>query len=209
MDGKCLQVDLRDGRSVNVGSCTGQSHQQWKVDGALIRSLHHPGECVDSGVPEPPPETTGRCLTVQVVGLPAGSEVGPALELSDGDACDPSAPAAYPVRFEGEQMYAGDLCLRALRGRPSPFGPLQLWGKPQPTGMAVLLLNRGSDSPSLSAQVQLIELGFEPSRSYHVRDLWARRDLPPVFQEMTMTAASGDSQLLLLTPLSVGQEMQV
>eukprot|EP00439_Symbiodinium_sp_Y106_P050318 s939_g6.t1 len=63
MDGKCLQVDLHDGRSVNVGSCTGQPHQQWEVDGALIRSLQQPGDCIDSGIPAPPPETTGRCLS--------------------------------------------------------------------------------------------------------------------------------------------------
>ncbi|CAE7495255.1 Slc12a5, partial [Symbiodinium sp. KB8] len=71
MDGKCLQVDLRDGRSVNVGSCTGQPHQQWEVDGPLIRSLLQPGQCIDSGIPAPPPETTGRCLSVQVLSLPA------------------------------------------------------------------------------------------------------------------------------------------
>ncbi|CAE7201561.1 Slc12a5 [Symbiodinium sp. CCMP2592] len=209
MDGKCLQVDLRDGRSVNVGSCTGQPHQQWEVDGALIRSLQQPSECIDSGIPAPPPETTGRCLSVQVLSLAAGyTEVGPALGLSDGELCDVSQPPAHPVRFADEHMFAGDLCVRALHGLPTAFGPLQLWAKPQPEGAAVLLLNRGS-AAMLSAQVELSELGLEPARNYRVRDLWARRDLRPVSGSITMEAASGDSQLLHLAPLASGEEMLI
>ena len=41
-----------------------------QVDGALIRSLQQPGDCIDSGIPAPPPETTGRGLSVQD-GMPA------------------------------------------------------------------------------------------------------------------------------------------
>ncbi|CAE7850198.1 Slc12a5, partial [Symbiodinium necroappetens] len=187
MDGKCLQVDLRDGRSVNVGSCTGQPHQHWEVDGPLIRSLLQPGQCIDSGIPAPPPETTGRCLSVQVLSLPAEhTEVGPALGLSD--VCDVSQPPGHPVRFADGHMFAGDLCVRALRGLPTAFGPLQLWAKPQPEGVAVLLLNRGSEAPTL-------RLGYLGMVLKFVRQVFfgSRRDLPPVSGNVAMVAASGDS----------------
>jgi hypothetical protein len=99
------------------------------------------------------------CLATVLINLPQvltddNGIYGPALELgnpeSHGSPCEPSndpTPAETFAVTAGGMLQVGGLCVAGLRGSPSPFGPLQLWGKPLAAGsIAVLLANRGASS---------------------------------------------------------------
>mmetsp|Transcript_69541 Transcript_69541/g.148735 ORF Transcript_69541/g.148735 Transcript_69541/m.148735 type:complete len:743 (+) Transcript_69541:45-2273(+) len=217
MDGKCLQVDPRDHSTVNVAKCTSGGFK-WIINGSSIQPASMPGHCVDSDVSAPPPHTTGRCAAVVVTNDAGGAGSwaglkGPAISLAPGESCDPNIRPGPTQSFsigDGSMLRAGAQCVAARHGSPSPFGPLQLWAKPQPGGaVAVLLLNRNvpGDTAILGATVELAELPglalpTTPGGRVRVRDIWARQDRAPleVGDPLHLSAAAGDSQFLLLAP---------
>jgi len=211
MDGKCLQIDSTSGMIVNVATCTGHSNQTWAFTGSVIESVGTPGYCVDSGVIAPPAGTTGRCIAVAVTNDIGGAGSwggvqGPALKLDSGQNCDankkPSSTQEFS--FTNGTFSTGSLCGSARHGKPTPFGPLQLWSKPQPGGaVAIALLNRAAEgSTAVDAEVKLDDLpGLERGDWLDVRDVWAKRDLAPEKGDsFNVSVPGGDSRLLLLTP---------
>lgn len=215
MDGKCLQVDPRNNMIVNVATCNAEPSQQWNTNGSAVESAGMPGFCVDSGVASPPPGTTGQCVAVDVTNDVGGAGSweglqGPALKLASGQDCDPSRrPGPTQTISFGTVggFHAGALCAAVRHGRPSPFGPLQLWAKPQPGGaVAIALLNRASTgSPTVMVDVPLKDLPGLPLRKrVLVRDIWERHDLLPVEGiALSVSVQGGDSRLLLLKPAPV------
>lgn len=79
-----------------------------------------------------------------------------------------------------------------------PSTGLQVWAKRLAGSgrRAVLLLNRTTSAASIP--VQWSELGFSPSSSATVRDLWAHKDLGPYASLYTAHVAAGDAVMLLI-----------
>lgn len=209
MDRQCLQVDPRDNATVNVEECSGGAHQTWAADLPLVRSLGHKGLCVDSGVEPPPAGTTGRCVSLP--DLPDGLELeGAPLGVVEAAACDQgdSEPPPLEQRIAigpGGRLQAGSGCVAARHGVPTPFGPLQLWAKPQPGGAAaVLVLSRAPPSSVMEVNVPLrdLPLQVQPGTSVSVRDLWARRDSADLDAEgnLVVSVSGLDSAFFLLSP---------
>jgi len=207
MDGKCLQVNPLDNNTVNVVGCNGTESQRWKVSGRRIESAAHAGYCIDSGVTAPPPGTTGRCATLQVSNDNGAGVQGPALRLADSGDCvpdvKPPAPQAFAFDSHGV-LQASNLCLAGRHGQPTPFGPLQLWAKPQPQfAVAIVLLNRaGIGAASVTVDVELRALPgllLGPSGRARVRDIWEHRDLEAVDGVLSVSVPAGDSRFLYLS----------
>ena len=97
-------------------------------------------------------------------------------------------------------------CVAALRGKPSPYGPMQLWAKPMEGGaVAVLLANRGpGNDPPVSVTVDLTELpgGLTATGDYTVRDLWKHAEANGALSggKLTMKAASQGSVFYRIEP---------
>ena len=174
MDGHCLRVD---GTNVDAALCDAtSSSQKWTVtpsashatDGTYTFSID--GQCVDSHVKAPPVGTDGLCLAVtsRVPNTP-----GPGLQLTTKcDANKSPAPPSQTFVFDttsaSHHLTVGNSgkCVAALHGQPTPFGPMQLWSKPQPNGSAaVLWINRGDGSADVHAPPQstVVSLGDHPA----------------------------------------------
>ena len=125
------------------------------------------------------------------------------------DSCDPSSAAkpAESFALEAGQLKIGTgQCVAGLRGKPSPFGPMQLWAKPLSGGaVAVLLANRDAGGgPAVSVTVPLSELpgSLTPTGQYTVRDLYAHAEVGGalVAGALTLQAAPQGSQFVVLSP---------
>ena len=238
MSGKCLEAKgaAGAGSAVEVSSCTGKPNQQWhwKAGGTAadddggkitsqISSLAQPGLCIDDGDFPAPAGTDGNCVAL----THGDGGDGPGVSLvnagNNGD-CDPSKPpkptesftlepaaAAAPGSGGGDALKVGNgQCVAVLRGKPSPYGPMQLWAKPLEGGaLAVLLANRGSGGSKVPVSVT-VQLSALPGRlkatgQYTVRDLWKHEQVPAgrVLSSsgaLTMQAASQGSQFFIVTP---------
>lgn len=188
MSGACLRVDPKDNTTVNVGSCTDPppKWQRWSVDGVQIQSLMATADgaealCVDNNEAPAPPGTTSRCTSmVSTSGL-----VGPGVTVS---VCESDQPPqqTQQVTFDGSALKIGGRCLHGRRGRPSPFGPIQLWARALHTGVAaVVLVNREQSLFNMSVSVALTEIpeitcdaNGKSTSPIAVRDLWGRSDMP-------------------------------
>lgn len=216
MSGKCLEV-AAGSSAVVVSACTGKLNQQWSWTGSSgsIESVGQPGRCIDDGDFPAPAGTTGNCATLTRTD---GGE-GPGLSLSNpGSSGSPCIPANKPApgeafALDGAALTVSDQCVAGLRGRPSPYGPMQLWAKPLVGGaVAVLLANRGgggggSGTP-VSVTVSLSELPGGAALGHGgvvARDVWAHHDLPAGTVRsgaLSMAAAPGQSQFFVLRPAS-------
>jgi hypothetical protein len=94
---------------------------------------------------------------------------GPGISLqnpgSNGSPCQasntPAPTEAFKLGANGAlEVGGGAQCVAAIRGEPSPFGPIQLWVKPLVGGsIAVLLAHRGGgDEHAYTTMLQLSEL---------------------------------------------------
>jgi hypothetical protein len=154
MSGKCLEARSN---VVEVSACTGRANQQWKwADGGgkitgQISSKAKNNLCIDDGDFPAPAGTDGDCASL----THGDGGDGPGISLSNAGNrgfCDPSKSPKPTETFElvpetGAIHIGNGQCVAALRGKPSPYGPMQLWAKSLSSGaVAVLLANRGTDS---------------------------------------------------------------
>eukprot|EP01079_Euglenida_sp_SAG-EU17-18_P006447 gene6447-1150_t len=215
MSGACLTTD--SGRVVSSSCHSPPDHTQlwhWTPGQGTgqISLSSTPSMCVDDGDLPAPPGTDGNCASLArgVVGD------GPGLVLSSpssGSLCLPSKP---PSPSESVSLVSGSLhigsgnsCVAALHGRPSPFGPLQLWSKPLQDGtVAVALANRDSGKgPQLAPLVRVflrdLLAGVSLGDKVVARDIWQHQDLPTgtvVDGVLTISALPGDTTLWVLRP---------
>jgi len=85
-----------------------------------------------------------------------------------------------------------------LQGFSSVFAAGQLWAKPQPGGaMAALLINH-SEKPLDAYTVPFAKLNLTAA-SYHVRDIWERKDLGST-KQLSFKVKPYDSAFVMLTP---------
>ena len=210
MSGKCLALSS-SGSAVGVSSCTGKPDQQWSWEqsgNGQVISKAKPGLCVDDGDFPAPSGTDGNCAALT---HGEGGD-GPGISLVNagnrGD-CDPSSAAkpAESFALEAGQLKIGTgQCVAGLRGKPSPFGPMQLWAKPLSGGaVAVLLANRDAGGgPAVSVTVPLSELpgSLTPTGQYTVRDLYAHAEVGGALAAgaLTLQAAPQGSQFVVLSP---------
>ena len=213
------------GAVVEVSSCTGKPNQQWKWETKAapggsegesgsgqkvtgqISSKAHPDMCIDDGDFPAPPGTDGDCAA-----LTQGDAVeGPGISLVNAGnhgLCNPSSKPQPTEAFtytKGVLSIGNGQCVAALRGKPSPYGPMQLWAKPLVGGaVAVLLANRGSSQdPAVSVTVDLSELpGLKSSEAYRVRDLWKHQPADGVLRggKLMLKAASQGSEFFVISP---------
>jgi len=194
MSGHCLESS---GSSVSVSSCSGNANQQWMwtrrrsasatTHGSMqIESKAYSGQCIDDGDVPSPPGTDGNCAALTHVWTHIS---GPGVSLqnpgSNGSPCEASDPPTSIDAFalnstEGVLRVGETQCIAALRGEPSPFGPIQLWAKPLAGGsVAMLLAHRGGgDEPATTVRVDLNELPQIGSGTYIARDVWQHADVP-------------------------------
>lgn len=227
MSGKCLEAKSTSaGSAVEVSSCTGKPNQQWSwhisdiVNGRTaggeitgqVASKASPSLCIDDGDFPAPAGTDGKCLAL----THSDGGNGPGISLTDaGDNghCDPSKPAVPTESFSlseahGTIAIGTGQCMAALRGKPSPYGPMQLWAKPLQGGaVAVLLANRGTTGDVVQATVSLAELpgGLGAGSKYTIRDLWKHQHVSTVGVLsdggfLTMKAAPQGSEFFVITP---------
>ena len=237
MSGKCLEAKSSSGGTpVEVSACTGKPNQQWSWhtsesengDGAgqitgQISLKAAPDFCIDDGDFPAPAGTDGSCAAL----THGDGGDGPGISLvnaGNNGHCDPSKNASATESFALSSAGAGGggtitigtgQCMAAQRGKPSPYGPMQLWAKPLEGGaLAILLANRGSaggaEADAVAATVSLSELpgGLgKAGAKYTVRDLWAHKDVPVagVLSEdgaLTLKAAPQGSEFYVITPTS-------
>lgn len=219
MDGQCLEVDDRDNASVDVARCSNESRQRWLVNkDETISPADAPHLCVDSGFSPPPNGTTGRCAALPALPPGLGFESLPVLLASSAN-CDastsPPGEQHFSLDIRRGVLHFGGRCLAARHGVPNPFGPLQLWSKPLPGGAAaVLVMHRdaaGDPVPVFVPLADLPGLDLKLGTKVGVRDLWAKKDLPPLDADGTLeiSVAGGDSTFLLLAPLQASQKQSV
>ncbi len=78
-------------------------------------------------------------------------------------------------------------------------GAKEVWMKPLADGSrAVILLNRGSETGPI--YVDWESIGLAPGTSARLRDLWAKKDLPPVKGRFEVAVAPHDVVFLRITP---------
>lgn len=159
------------------------------------------------------------CPSGQCVALSENNGVlGPAIILTDpqsnGAPCEPnnkpSSREAFAVGADGSLTVGTKAlsCVAGEHGRPSPFGPMQLYAKQlqkSPWKVAVLLVNRAAESsPVVQVNVSFAELpGFYSSatKSVSVRDVWTRKDRPGIwarFGHVLLSAGGDDSDFVIL-----------
>lgn len=128
---------------------------------------------------------------------------------SNGSPCRPANPPKPTEAFVLDDgiLKVGQLCVAGRRGKPSPYGPLQLWAKPLADGsVAVLLANRSPASGKTPVPVTVLlsdlpggdKLG---TGAVTARDVWAHADLPAGVVnagQLTLAAASGQSEFYVL-----------
>eukprot|EP01044_Picomonas_judraskeda_P003701 COSAG03_NODE_311_length_9123_cov_2.643506_8_plen_435_part_00 len=226
MSGKCLEAKTASaGSAVEVSTCTGKSNQQWswhttldertassKITGQ-IASKASPNLCIDDGDFPAPPGTDGNCIAL----THSDGGDGPAVSLvnpGNNGHCDPSKPPGPDESFslstsDGTIAIGTGQCMAALRGAPSPYGPMQLWAKPLQGGaVAVLLANRGTTGGVVEASVSLADLpgGLGTAGvKYTIRDLWMHRTIPSAGVlsadgSLTMKAPPQGSEFFIITP---------
>ena len=227
MSGKCLEAKATQaGSPVEVSSCSGKSNQQWSWhtgDGVnqlttrsditgQIASIASPSLCIDDGDFPAPSGTDGNCIALT---HNDGGE-GPGVSLvnaGNNGHCNPSKSAGADESFslstsDGTTTIGTGQCMAALHGKPSPYGPMQLWAKQMQGGaVAVLLANRGTTGDVVKATISLAELpgGLKAGDNYTIRDLWKHQNIPSarVLSDdgtLTMKAPPQGSEFFILTP---------
>lgn len=226
MSGKCLEAkSTNTGSPVEVSACTGKPNQQWSWHTgdhltagseitSQIASRASPSLCIDDGDFPAPPGTDGNCIALT---HSDGGE-GPGVSLvnaGNNGHCDPSKPAGPDESFslstsDGVVAIGTGQCMAALHGKPSPYGPMQLWAKELQGGaVAVLLANRGTTGDVVKATVSLADLPGGLSKGggkYTIRDLWKHENLPAAGvlsddgSSLTMEAPPQGSEFFIITP---------
>ena len=119
------------------------------------------------------------------------------------------ADERFQLAARGRLRVGDDQCVSTRRGRPSPYGPLQLWAKELTGGgVAVLLASRegpdGGTATAVTVPLTALPGGLRPeSGAYAVRDLWKHAAVAGALAdgELTMEVAPGASVLYRLDPL--------
>jgi len=156
--------------------CDGSSNQQIKYyNGSTNELKANNGDCVD-----------------------INNFQGPVTELWS---CNGGCNQQYIFNQDGtvSDTCSPKMCLAARNDSPAGGNLLQLWAKPQPEGVAALVINSDNGGSPHVVDIDLSSLNV--TGTVNVRDIWLRKDLGQAAGNFTTDAINGyDSRFYLFTP---------
>jgi len=169
-----LCLDARDTRELQLFSCSGSAQQQFTFN-AQTKAIMNNNQCVD-----------------------VYNNAGPVVEMYS---CHNGQNQRWTFNADGSVVDEEGHCLEAADVAPGADG-MEMWAKPLGQGAVAALVFSGLSAGSYDAKISFDTIGLTPGRSFHVRDVWGRKDIG-VFSGSYTAPAIGpyDSVLLRFTPV--------
>jgi hypothetical protein len=167
-NGQCITYDTDSaGITLTLEDCRVSSLGQYLAYDNTTQLFKNP-----SMIAPPPYQDHGMCLSVFGWQLPTcGTEPSAKLYPCLGDQTD------QKWTMESKNASIRDACGYCLSYRrhipQSPGTVVQMWVKPQPTGVAVLMINNSPDQQQFPIDF-VADLGLRKGEPVRVRDIWER-----------------------------------